>query len=587
MPRVAQLIMQGCYLGVPALVGLTCGLLVAAIVCRRDRAGHLAQQARRLRALADATFEGLIFERDGRIADVNRAMCRLAGSRVSTLIGLKLADLFPGMTFPPKAQDKPAEQVVVLPDGRTHPVEVVWRAEPDGDGHVLAVRDVARVKAAEAAIDRLAHFDSITGLPNRDQFLAQVQKTLAACERSGGSLVLLVVDLDRFGALHEVLSASGAEQILRQTARRLSGTVRTSDTVARLDRDAFAIMQVGSAQAADAVSLADRIISEMALPFSLDDHPLALTASVGIALYPSDATGAEELLRHASLALRQAKQEGRSRWRLFETGMDLQTRRKRELENDLRGALNAGEFSLNYQPFISTRSGEITGYEALLRWDHPQRGRIPPADFIPLAEESGLIVPIGTWVLQTACAEAASWDEPSIISVNLSPAQFIQPGIVDAVAIVLQQTGLPAWRLELEITEGTLMDDTRNALRILSALKALGVKIAMDDFGTGYSSLSYLRKFPFDKIKIDRSFISDVENAAEAEIIVHAIIAMSRSLRLDVTAEGVETQRQLDMLTAHGCTFAQGYLIGRPCPADQLRAKTPFLVTERRVAQAI
>ena len=240
------------------------------------------------------------------------------------------------------------------------------------------------------------------------------------------------------------------------------------------------------------------------------------------------------------------------------------------MEHDLRIALRDGQFVMNYQPFVDTVTLEIVGYEALLRWDHPDRGRIPPADFIPLAEECGLIVPIGSWVLATACAEAASWDRPLIVSVNLSPAQFVQAGIVDTVADVLRRTGLKPDRLELEITEGTLMADTHNALRILSELKALGLKIAMDDFGTGYSSLSYLRKFPFDKIKIDRSFISDFEDDVEAETIVQAIIAMSRSLRLDVTAEGVETKQQLATLRALGCRFVQGYLLGRPCAASQL-----------------
>jgi EAL domain-containing protein (putative c-di-GMP-specific phosphodiesterase class I) len=250
--------------------------------------------------------------------------------------------------------------------------------------------------------------------------------------------------------------------------------------------------------------------------------------------------------------------------------MDLLLRTRRSLEHDLLLALRDNQFSLNYQPFVDTATLEVIGYEALLRWDHPERGRIPPTDFIPIAEECGLIVPIGSWVLSTACAEAVLWDQPLVISVNLSPAQFVQPGIVSAVADVLHQTGLSPGRLELEITEGTLMGDTQNALRILTSLKTLGVKIAMDDFGTGYSSLSYLRKFPFDKIKIDRSFISDVEDDSEAETIVQAIIAMSRSLRLDVTAEGVETKQQLSMLRALGCNFVQGYLLGRPRSAGQL-----------------
>ncbi len=593
MPRVAKPLPRDCFPGLTALASSVRGWIAAALASgarwRWLRSPKRPHDTSRLRALADTVFDGLIFERDGRIVDVNRAMCRLARSTGQTLIGLRLPDVIPGLLLPARVQDQPTEQVVVLPDGQNHPVEILWRAEPDGGGHVIAVRDIARQKAADARIERLVRFDALTGLPNREQFLMQLQKTLAVCERGGGTVAVLVVDLDRFGVLHAALGSAGAEHILIQTARRLTGTIRASDTVARLERDAFAIILVGNAHPSDTAILADRIIAEMALPFSVDDNPVALTASVGIALYPADAAKAPELLRAASLALRHAKQNGRGKWRLFEPAMDLQTRNKRRLESDLRDALKAGQFSLNYQPFVSVCSGDIIGYEALLRWDHPQRGRIPPSDFIPLAEECGLIVPIGGWVLETACAEAASWNNTAIVSVNLSPAQFIQPGIVDTVAAVLRQTGLAPWRLELEITEGTLMDDTRNALRILTALKALGVKIAMDDFGTGYSSLSYLRKFPFDKIKIDRSFISDVENDTEAESIVHAIIAMSRSLRLDVTAEGVETQRQLDMLQAHGCTFAQGYLLGRPCPADQLRLRTSVTAhpAERQVVRAV
>jgi diguanylate cyclase len=549
---------------------LLLALAITAAVLDQHFTSRLAAQARRFRALADATFEGLIFEQGGQIVDANRAMYELAGTDAASLIGRSLSDLIPGIELRNAERGNPIEHNVRLADGRTIPVEILWRSGPDSGERVVAVRDISREKAAEGRIERMARFDPLTGLANRELLEQQLRRALAMADRSMIGVALLYVDLDRFESVHEALGHHVTGQILIQAARRLSGSVRETDTVARVGRDEFVIIQTLTEQPADAAALADRIVAEMALPFSVDGQATVVTASVGVALYPADGAGPHELIKNAALAVRQAKHDGRGRWRYFETGMDVLLRTKRSLEHDLRIALNDNQFSLNYQPFFDTATLEVVGYEALLRWDHPERGRIPPADFIPLAEESGLIVPIGSWVLTTACAEAASWDKNLIISVNLSPAQFLQPSIVSTVADVLRETGLPGKRLELEITEGTLIDDAQNALRILTALKALGAKIAMDDFGTGYSSLSYLRKFPFDKIKIDRSFIGDVEDDPEAEIIVQTIIAMSRSLRLDVTAEGVETKQQLSMLRALGCNFVQGYLLGRPSSAAQL-----------------
>jgi diguanylate cyclase (GGDEF)-like protein/PAS domain S-box-containing protein len=550
-------------------------LLVLVLVLTASLLDHLhtasrAKEARRFRTLADATFEGIVFERDGRVVDVNRSMCRLAGSEAATLIGLRLADLIPGLTLTPPSGDHPVEHVVLLPDGETRPVEVLWRDDRDRNGHVVAIRDLSRQKAAEAQIERLARFDSLTGLANREMLEDRLHRALALSDHAVAGVALLYIDLERFGNVSETLGPRAAEQILIETARRLNAAVQETDTVARLGRDDFAIVQPIAAQPDAAAALAERIVTEMARPFLIDEQPVTLAAHVGVALQTADGITATELIRNAALARRQAKHDGHSCWRFFEPGMDQHLRTKRSLEHDLLVALREGQFTLNYQPFIALETQQLAGYEALLRWDHPERGRIPPAEFIPLAEECGLIIPIGHWVLATACAEAASWNDQVTISVNLSPAQFVDPAIVTTVADVLRRTGLPGSRLELEITEGTLMDDTQNALRILNGLKALGVRIAMDDFGTGYSSLSYLRKFPFDKIKIDRSFISDAEDDVEAATIVQAIIAMGRSLHLDVTAEGVETRRQLNMLRGQGCTFAQGYLLGRPHPADQL-----------------
>ncbi|HEY4040840.1 MAG TPA: EAL domain-containing protein [Rhodopila sp.] len=555
------------------VTGAACVLILAlalgASILDQRLSDRLAKDASRFRVLADATFEGLVFEHAGRVSDVNRAMCRLAGSEAATLIGLRLVDLIPGLILTPEPDETPKEHVVLLPDGETKPVEVLWRDDLGHGGHVVAIRDLSRQKAAESQIDRLARFDTLTGLANRDMFEQQLEKAIALSGQGKASVALHYIDVDRFEELSETLGPKTAQQILIQTAQRLSGVVRDNDTVARLGRDEFAIVQTLAKRPADAAALADRIAAEMAVPLSLDGQQIALTVNLGIALYPDDGHAAADLIKNAALARREAKNGGH-RWRYFEPLMDLKLQARRAMEQDLRIALNAGQFGLHYQPFVAIGSQQLAGYEALLRWDHPERGRIPPAEFIPLAEACGLIVPIGNWVLATACAEAASWNDPVTISVNLSPAQFGEPGLVAAVAEVLRRTGLPPARLELEITEGVLMDDTQNALRILTALKVLGVKIAMDDFGTGYSSLSYLRKFPFDKIKIDRSFISDVGDDIEAATIVQAIIALGRSLRLVVTAEGVETRDQLALLRSQGCTFAQGYLLGRPHPAHQL-----------------
>ena len=490
---------------------LLLAMAVTAAVLDQHFTSRLAAQARRFRALADATYEGLLFEQDGQIVDANRAMYDLAGTDAASLIGRSLSDLIPGIELGHVERGSPIEHDVHLADGRTIPVEILWRSGPDSGERVVAVRDISREKAAEGRIERLARFDPLTGLANRELLEQQLRRALAVADRSTIGVALLYVDLDRFQSVHEALGYHASGEILIQAARRLTGSVRETDTVARVGRDEFVIIQTLTEQPADAAALADRIVTEMALPFSIDDQSIVVTASVGVTLYPTDGSGPHELIKNAALAVRQAKHDGRGQWRYFETGMDVLLRTKRSLEHDLRVALNDNQFSLNYQPFFDTATLEIIGYEALLRWDHPERGRIPPADFIPIAEESGLIVPIGSWVLASACAEAASWDQNLIISVNLSPAQFLQPGIANTIADVLRQTGLPGKRLELEITEGTLIGDTQNALRILTSLKALGARIAMDDFGTGYSSLSYLRKFPFDKIKIDRSFIGDVE----------------------------------------------------------------------------
>jgi diguanylate cyclase len=574
----------------PTMLTSGCGLLItglglATVAIEVRFARLLSQEARRFRVLADATLDGLMLERHGQVVDANRAMGGLMECDAGALIGGPLSDLLPGIEMRLSQRGHPVEHALHLRDGRSVPVEVMWHNGPDPGGRVVVVRDLTREKVAEREIERLAHVDPLTGLLNRHVFEQKMRQMLIDSAEAAVKLAVLYIDLDRFEVMNEAVGHQAVEQILVQMGHRLSELTNETGLAARLGRDAFVVIQPLNSPFSDPTMVTGRVLADIGQPFQIDEQPITMTASIGVAVYPDDSTDADGLLECAILALCQAKRDGHGRWCRFRPDMDQVLQKKRSLGHDLRVALKENQFSLHYQPFVDTATLEVVGYEALLRWEHPQRGRVSPADFIPLSEETGLIVPIGNWVLGAACAEAAAWDNDAIISVNLSPAQFIQSGLVAQVAEVLHRTGLPPRRLELEITEGTLMDDTQNALRILTSLKGLGVKIAMDDFGTGYSSLSYLRRFPFDKIKIDRSFISDADSDSDAETIVQAIIAMGRSLRLHVTAEGVEKREQLAMLRALGCDFVQGFLLGRPCSADQLDVR--YVEAPRPVAHAL
>jgi diguanylate cyclase len=573
MLKAVECIARDQSLGLVGLACLVCGLAGALLFWYRI--GPRAAEARRSRALANAAIEGLIFEQDGLIRDVNPALCAMAAMPADEMLGRHLASLIRGLTL--TALDQPGEYDLLRADGAFRPVEVLWRDGATTGSHVVAVRDLSVATTTHHQIQRLVQFDPLTGLGNREMFEHQLRKAMALSDRATVGVAVLYVELDRFESVRDAYGPLAADQIIIQAARRLRACVRDTDTIARLGPDAFAVLQPLADKPSDAAALAERIVADMAVPFDPGGQPVTLSVSVGVALYPGDGATVTDMIKSAALGLCRAKQDGRGTWRYVQPTMNVALLARQSLEQDLCTALRDGQFTLAYQPFLNAATMETAGFEALLRWEHPTRGVISPAEFIPLAEACGLIVPIGRWVLATACAQAATWPLPMTLAVNLSPAQFVQPGIVSTVADVLRDTGLPSTRLELEITEGTLMDDTQNALRTLTDLKLLGVRIAMDDFGTGYSSLSYLRKFPFDKIKIDRSFISDAEDDdMEAETIVQAIIAMGRSLRLEVTAEGVETEAQLAMLKALGCGYVQGYLLGRPgavgCP-DELAEK--------------
>jgi diguanylate cyclase (GGDEF)-like protein/PAS domain S-box-containing protein len=431
------------------------------------------------------------------------------------------------------------------------------------------IEDVTERKRSEERIAHLAHYDALTDLPNRLFFREQLEQALKRVRR-GEQLAVLYFDLDKFKGVNDTLGHQGGDELLKAVAERLRGCLRETDIVARLGGDEFAIVQTAVERLSDVTDLVKRIHDAIRAPCEVLGHQLSSDASIGIAMAPNDGTEPDQLLKNADLAMYGAKADGRGTYRFFEAEMDARVKTRRSLEFDLRQAVMCGEFELHYQPVVNIRDNNIVACEALLRWNHPTRGMVSPAAFIPVAEETGVINPLGEWVLRTACAEAARWPGEFTVTVNVSPVQFKSENLVQTVVSALASSGLPAKRLELEITESVLLGDDEKTLLVLHQLKDLGVRIAMDDFGTGYSSLNYLRRFPFDKIKIDRSFIKDVAERDGSWSIVQAVVSIAKSRNIVTTAEGVETQEQLDLLRVLGCTEMQGYLFSRPKPAAEI-----------------
>ena len=443
-----------------------------------------------------------------------------------------------------------------------------------GAGHyVLQIADdVTDEIAAHAQIHHMAHHDELTGLPNRTLFHNCLEEALAAGHARQHMTAALCLDLDNFKNINDALGHAFGDRLLRALGQRLRGVLRDQDTLARLGGDEFAVVLPHLARVDDAQRTATRLIEAVAPPFLIDGHSFSVGLSVGIAIAPVDHHKADQLLRYADMALYEAKRNGRNRFELFRPELDEAARRRRIMETDLRTALHLGQLHMHYQPIIGN-SGQITGYEALMRWQHPARGLIMPMDFIPIAEETGLIHEVGTRALNLACQEAASWATEQSVAVNLSPVQFKNGDLVEIVQLALTDARLDPSRLELEITESVLLENSEGNLRTLQALKDLGVCIALDDFGTGYSSLGYLRSFPFDRIKIDKSFVHDMGESREAMSIIRAITGMSSSLLINTTAEGVETEAQFKQLQAEGCSHFQGYLFGHPQPAEMRQKK--------------
>lgn len=454
-------------------------------------------------------------------------------------------------------------------DGRV--LGVNHRPMHDG-GWVATHQDITAQKRAETQIAYMARHDGLTGLANRAVLLEKMEEALARLRRHGNRFTVFMLDLDLFKTVNDSLGHPVGDELLKVVAGRLSACIRETDTVARLGGDEFAILATADGdQREAAIATANRLLGAVAAPCDLDGHHVNIGTSVGIALAPEHGTDVDQLVKNADLALYKAKSEGRDAYRIFEDAMGVEVRTRRAHQIDLRNALSNDEFELYYQPIVDIQTRQTASIEALIRWHHPQRGMIPPADFIPLAEESGLINQIGEWVLRKACSDALHWPPHIKVSVNLSAVQFRKIGPIDSFCQTLRESGLQPERLELEITESVLLQGNADNVETLHRLRLMGISIVLDDFGTGYSSLSYLRMFPFDKIKIDRSFVHELAKNADCAAIVSAVAGLGRSLRIDTVAEGVETEDQLLLVHAAGCTHAQGYLFGRPCPVAELK----------------
>jgi len=458
------------------------------------------------------------------------------------------------------------QRIRELPSGQI--LRVIDQPMPGG-GWVATVEDITEIRKAEVE-SRLARHDPLTGLPNRMLFKERMEGALTRVKQ-GETIAVLCLDLDHFKDINDSLGHPIGDQLLIAAGQRLRGCLREVDTVARLGGDEFAVIQAELVHPpADTEVLARRLIDAISGPYQINEHEVVVGVSIGLSISPTDGSDADQLLRNADMALYRAKADGRGTYRFFEAEMDARVQARRALELDLRAATIKGEFEVYFQPIYDCGTKGITSFEALLRWQHPTRGLDEPMSFIPLAEETALIISIGEWVLRKACAEAATWSRPVRVAVNLSPVQFKSRNLVTAVVDALSSSGLPPERLELEITEAVLLDNSEANMRVLHALRDLGIKISMDDFGTGYCSLSYLRSFPFDKIKIDQSFVRDISTREDSMAIVRAVTGIGKMLGIATTAEGVETEEQLALVRSEGCTEVQGYLFSAPVPASDV-----------------
>jgi diguanylate cyclase (GGDEF)-like protein/PAS domain S-box-containing protein len=540
----------------------------------------------RLDAALENMSQGLcLYDKQGRLQVVNRRFCEIFGIPHGQIrLGMSFSDILALSVAVGNHGDQTVADLLEehkalltqrgagsyyfqnLSGGQV--VSVGHRSTSDG-GWLATYEDVTEQRRAESKIAFLARHDYLTQLPNRSVLSERIEQALAQAGRGPG-FAIFCLDLDNFKQVNDTLGHPVGDELLRAVADRLRACVREIDTVVRLGGDEFAIIQPGVINPEDAALLARRLVERVGAPYEFDGQRLIIGCSVGIAMAPGDGTIAEKLLKNADVALYRAKSDGRGTWRFFEPEMDAFLQARRALELDLREAMDKDEFELFYQLFYDLRSDRVSGFEALLRWRHPTRGLVPPEQFIPIAEEIGLIIPLGEWVLYRACEQAATWPEELKLAVNVSAVQFRNSELIEVVAKALAASKLSAHRLELEITESVLLANSAETLAKLHKLGSLGLSIALDDFGTGYSSLSYLRSFPFEKLKIDQSFVHDLTGTEESKLIVRAIVSLGKSLGMRTTAEGIETIEQLNQVRAEGCDEVQGFFFSHPVPTTEL-----------------
>ena len=555
-------------------------VLITDITERWRAEREVRQSEERMRKFTEATDEAIVFHRDGLITDGNEALTRLTGYSLQEVTGLSIFNFISpewratALEYTRSGREDPYEVTIQHKDGHAIPVEVVGKTMPlhHADYRIVVVRDITARKQAQEREAFIALHDTLTQLPNRHFLMEQLSQVLSLARRRHGRAAVLFMNLDHFKTVNDSLGHHAGDQLLRNVAERLRNGVRDADVVARLGGDEFVVVLTDVQTPDDAAMVADKLLEAMHGVFTVDQLPLTISPSIGISLYPDHGGSADMLLRCADAAMQHAKDSGRGNRQFYATSMEASALDVLHQERLLRDAIARNDFVLHYQPQICLADGSLQGLEALVRWRHPERGLVGPDEFITFSESRGLITPIGRWVMREACRQLKAWQDQGLanvpVAVNLSALEFRQRDVAAEIAAVLQETGLAPQYLEIELTESVLMHQTGQTLNTLHAVKALGVGISIDDFGTGYSSLAYLKRYPIDKLKIDRSFVTDTPGSADDVAIVTAIIQMGRSLQLQTVAEGVETQAQIDLLAGLGCDLIQGFVVSAPLDAE-------------------